>query len=484
MAVCILKLSGIVLCIAMTIVPGRGTMAADVTWPPSTGLLDADNRIVVRELLPGALITIEARETADNKTVWRSFASYMADDTGVVDTTTSPALAGTWVGVDASGWLWSMVPEPATSVAHMHGMIGAEPERLATWRRPGGPARHVVLQIREGDTVIGDIDIVRWRLAPDVRVEDVSASEHGVAGKLLLPGAQRTPRALAVVALGGSFGGLSLTEAQLLASHGYAVFALAYFKYEGLTDSGSLLPLEYFAQAIDWFRRHQGVEHVALLGKSRGGEAVLLFGSLYPDHADALIAYVPSHLVNNGEGEAWGDWLTDERSMWTHQGKPVPFVPYVDSQTPAIVEKRERLKTRIPGYAIAQEYALIWAGERNGPYAIDLERIDAPALVLAGAVDAIWPSGMSANIIREKTDTGKPVADWVVEVFPEAGHSWGLPNEIATLSEFAYVGQNFNGFIALGGSTKGNAAAARRAWDRLLEFLADVETNLRQNAGQ
>lgn len=466
----------IVLCLALGKLFAAAATAEEVTWPPPTGLLDTDNRVVVRQLLPGALIRIEARERADNGTVWRAFATYMADDTGIVDTHSSPALAGTWTGVDASGWLWSMVPEAVTSVTELQQAINDEPALLRKWQRPGGAARQIALEIREGARLMGSTHITRWRIAPDVGVEDIAKRDHGVAGKLLLPGAKPARRALAVVALGGSFGGLSMAEAQMLASHGYPVLALAYFKYEGLTDSGSLLPLEYFAQAIDWLRRYQDIEHVALLGKSRGGEAVLLFGSLYPNKADALIAYVPSHLVNNGEGEAWGDWLTDERSMWTHKGNPVPFVPYVDSQTPAVVEKRQRLKSGLPGYAIAQEYALIWQGEADGPYAIDLQRIRVPTLVLAGAVDGIWPSGMSANIIRRTVDAGDRTNDWTVEIFPEAGHSWGLPNDVASLSEFAYVGQNFNGFIALGGSAKGNAAAARRAWDGLLNFLADVET--------
>ncbi len=448
------------------------TAAAEphIEWPPD-GLLDADNRLTVGGLLPGALLIVEATERSANDVEWRAFSTYMADDRGIIDTAVAPALAGTWTGVDPAGWLWSMLPQPADSLVEMRTLIGRDPALLQRWQRPGGGERRITLSVREGAEVIGSRQIVRRRLAGDVVIEDIEQSEHGVAGRLLLPPGEDGEPSLGVVVLGGSFGGLRLPEAELLASSGYPVFALAYFKYPGLPDSGSLLPLEYFADAVDWFRDRAKVRRVVMLGRSRGGEATLLFGALFPGSVDGLIAVVPSHLVNNGEGLAWGDWLHDESSMWTRGGSPVQFVSYVESQTPTIVAKRKRLKRGLPGYAIAPEYALVWRGEADGPNAIDVADIPVPFLVQAGAVDGVWPSAYSARLIRR---AAAAAALATVEIFPEAGHSWGLPGEISTMADFAYVGQNFNGFIALGGSAPGNADAARQSWHSMLRFLATV----------
>ena len=45
-------------------------------------------------------------------------------------------------------------------------------------------------------------------------------------------------------------------------------------------------------------------DFVALSGQSRGGELVLLLGSLFPDKVSAVIGYVPSALVHGGQAAA------------------------------------------------------------------------------------------------------------------------------------------------------------------------------------
>src|SRR5438128_7337617 len=60
--------------------------------------------------------------------------------------------------------------------------------------------------------------------------------------------------------LSGSSGGLPQELAALLASHGYAALALAYFSYEHLPAELVAIPLEYFETGMRWLHAQQGVQ--------------------------------------------------------------------------------------------------------------------------------------------------------------------------------------------------------------------------------
>ena len=125
--------------------------------------------------------------------------------------------------------------------------------------------------------------------------------DDGLVGTLFAPaGDDRRP---AVLAVGGSGGGLSFADAiaPLLASHGYTSMALAYFRMEGLPATLDRIPLEYFERALAWLARHPRVDadRIAMLGGSRGGELVLPPRCTFPS-IRAVVAYVPSGLVYGG----------------------------------------------------------------------------------------------------------------------------------------------------------------------------------------
>jgi len=105
--------------------------------------------------------------------------------------------------------------------------------------------------------------------------------EDGLRGAWFLPpGDGPHP---AVIILGGSEGGLPAgSAAPLLASHGYATLALAYFGLPGLPRGLVNIPLEYFGKAIAHVRAAVAPRNdfVAVYGGSRGGELALLVASL------------------------------------------------------------------------------------------------------------------------------------------------------------------------------------------------------------
>lgn len=56
----------------------------------------------------------------------------------------------------------------------------------------------------------------------------------------------------AIVVLGGSEGGLHDDQARLMAAHGYAALALAYFGVDPLPSKLTAIPVEMVSRGIDW----------------------------------------------------------------------------------------------------------------------------------------------------------------------------------------------------------------------------------------
>ena len=175
-----------------------------------------------------------------------------------------------------------------------------------------------------------------------------------------------------MIVFGGSEGGKTVPELQAayLASHGYTTLALAYFGDTGVPAELSLIPLEYFATAIDWLTHQPSVNphHIGVRGGSRGGELALLLGSRFPQ-LKTVVASAPSNVV-------WGGLPNIGQSAWSENGRPVPFlIPKVDGTKPPFEWWVDALDT--PQAAVA---------------AIPVERINGPVLLLNGADDQLWPS--------------------------------------------------------------------------------------------
>ncbi|NWI60954.1 ACOT1 thioesterase, partial [Calyptomena viridis] len=80
-----------------------------------------------------------------------------------------------------------------------------------------------------------------------------------------------------IIDIHGLSGGLFEHRASLLANHGFATLALAYYQYEDLPQKLTELHLEYFEEAVNYMLQHPQVKGpgVGLLGFSKGGELSL-----------------------------------------------------------------------------------------------------------------------------------------------------------------------------------------------------------------
>jgi hypothetical protein len=229
---------------------------------PERALNDQPVRIVVSGLEPGASVTLRAGMVDDFGRSWQAQAQFAAESDGTVDVAAMAPLRGSYTDIDAMGLFWSMVPTggPMTGPRTKNAL---EPTR-------------VTITVEADDSVTASRKIERLFVADGV--ERVPVRESGLVGTLFLPtGSGACP---GVLVFSGSGGGAEEGRAALLASHGFAAFALAYFTAPTLPENLVDIPLEYFETGLEWMAQHPGVraDRIGVTGGSRGGGAGLAPG--------------------------------------------------------------------------------------------------------------------------------------------------------------------------------------------------------------
>jgi dienelactone hydrolase len=276
-----------------------------------------------------------------------------------------------------------------------------------------------------------------------------AVSANGLVGELYTPAGPR-PVGGAILVLGGSEGGLrgASSQAQDLARHGYVALALAYFGAAGVPDALTNIPLEYFKTALDFLRHRPGVDphRIGVVGTSKGGEAALVVAATYRE-VRAVVAGVPSNV-------AWQGY--DRRNpmnpapSWTLDGKAVAFVPYA---------------TDVPFTSIFDLYRRSLATlDRHQDAAIQVERINAPVMLVCGEADTLWPSCPMSDAIAGRLKA-RGFRHTVLELrYPAAGHAaFGIPIPAGNPA--------LAKLQALGGDAASNAAARADSWRKALTFL-------------
>lgn len=206
--------------------------------------------------------------------------------------------------------------------------------------------------------------------AGTVEYDKIAVTGHTLVGTLYLP--RVAGKAPVVIAFGGSEGGMHMGDAngEMLAPHGVAVLALAYFKAEGVPPTLDQIPLEYFLGAIDYLAAVPEIDaaRLGVVSGSRGSEAALLLASM-----DARIKSV---VVTTPSEVAWFG-RTQPRAAWTYRGVDVPALSLgLDDQAPVL--------SRFDA-ALGDQAKL-----KQAQFA--LEKINGPILLVSAKNDEIWPS--------------------------------------------------------------------------------------------
>ena len=454
---------------------------------PERAFIDDELSVRICGLSPREIVAVRATTEDDDKREWRSRATFAADASGIVDIASSESLGGTYRGVSSMGLFWSMhLDEAHTDGRAIFARKDAAPNRVLLEVEADGRVGRRVAGRVEGQVLVA-AQIERNYLEPGTETRDLkvptepgSNSEHGVThqdtssrehtiGRLFLPPAAKFRRPLpAVVVLSGSGGGFDIDKAAVLARHGFATLALAYFGVPPLPTWLHRIPLDYFEAAFGWLAAQPEVDsqRIGVLAVSRGAELALLLGSMF-SQIRAVVAYAPSSV-------AWAAGGREKESgeiipSWTHRGQPVPFAP--------LPLRRFIFRSAVPVALLKRPVMfrdLFRAGLRNGKAIsaaeIPVERIRGPILLISGGDDHLWPAAeMSERIVArlKKHNFVHPVEHLH---YPLAGHMLRYPYLPTTARESR--NPHLRGArYSFGGTPSADAEAQADSWRRAIEFL-------------
>lgn len=437
-------------------------------------MLQDDLAIRVEGAMPGESISIRCAVRDVEGHEWRACGRFSADRDGAVDTGSMPSQGGTYCGVDVGGLFWSMRPsqmrEGETRAGYCERALADTALPLMPEFEPLAALECDIVAHSEDGERRTDAKLSRQRVAPGTEVEVVASGNlQGVAFHHD-DGARRP----GVLVLGGSEGGLLPARAAALAAEGFVTLALGYFDYKERPKAAINLPLEYFRDALRWLRERSTVS--AVFGASRGSEAAILTACHFPELVDAVVAWVPSPVANTGFDMAAGDHFANEtRAMWSFEGVSIPGVQ-LPAENPNVRAKQVADMSRFPGYSFAPEFLNAWQEQSpTSEFALPVERLRAPVFLAGGRDDQLWPSAYGAEQIGAllaKNGFEKTVE---CRVYPNAGHMIGVPNEVRPFSDVVrwvdgYSGVD-RGLVHYGGTPEGNASAARRSWQDVVQFL-------------
>jgi acyl-coenzyme A thioesterase 1/2/4 len=409
-------------------------------------------RVRAEGYAPGARICITCTLTDDEGLGWLSAGHFVAGADGAAQLDEAPSEGGTYQGTHGDGLFWSMLPQSpqqgrdfmtsSTARLHRFGMPQVEP--LA-------PLRFDLEASCDGyPSARASCELVR--LAPGIDVEPL---EHGRLRGQSFMWRDRTRSKGAVLTVGGSGGGLELTQAPLIASLGYDVLSLAYFAYQDLPTTLSEIPLEYFGEAFSWMRSTYGHQRVAVQGGSRGGELTLVLTAYFPQHVLACVAMVPMYAVTHG----WDPATNAGLPAWTIDGKPLPWVVPTD-QVP-MSRIREIGRAEVDGYpASAAYFKDLDTEDARTRCAIPIECARAAILLVSGDDDQMWPCSWGSDLVVNRLRAKGYTHGFKHLRLCGTGHVLPTPHMV-TSSVRAMYHPLAKVFLACGGWPE---PAARNAW--------------------
>ncbi len=419
--------------------------------------------IQVSGAVAGGKVIIDASLTDLGERVWSSRGTYYADHEGRVDPAVLASVDGTYMGVDAFGLFWSMVPAPDTESVPSAPLLGESVEVTLTARV---------------ETRADSLDTTEISTSHQVRLVRDGVTRHEVREGDLRGVLFRPPEPSSftpVLVISGSGGGAPESAAQALANEGLTALAIAHFNYPDRPAELLEIPLEYFEEAIEYLKGETGSEKVALMGSSRGGEGVLIIASTFPEQVSAVVSGVPSNIVNSA---CCSPAMTYEYA-WTYQGRPLPAFGLVEGT--GFKELLGVNQKYADGFEWFQRHMLIGklTEDRNAPYIIPVERIEAPILLISGDADAVWPSSPAADrVVRRLEENGYAYRFEHIKV-TGAGHTASVAERLLVTSQIgsAPFRHRLDPTVefTMGGAPAENFHGPRAAHYRKIEFLKQVD---------
>ncbi|MGH0185617.1 UNVERIFIED_CONTAM: hypothetical protein FKN15_018511 [Acipenser sinensis] len=530
--------------------------------PDSKCLFDRPVTVKVDGLAPRQLVTLRATLTDEKGDVFSSSARYQSDGKGRLDLSESPALGGDYSGVQPMGFLWALKPQSPwrrlmkrdvttpykvdievrsggeavgkdspgpllASCAHERGFIGQGVRRVP-----------VDIEVRSGGEAVGKdspgpllASCAHERGFIGQGVRRLPVREGRIRATLFLPPGEGPFPGL--VDLGGTAGGLLEYRSSLLAGHGFAAMALAYFGFEDLPERMWEFHLEYFEEALRYLQAlpQQSMQTIKLLCN---GSLITCEGP-FPGLLDlggtagGLLEYRSSLLAGHGFAAmalAYFGFEDLPERMWEFhleyfeealrylQALPqvcpggvgvvgiskgadlalsvASFLPGVSAVVSVagcnanfMTPLQCGWSTLLPGLGMCLERVQVdealggvldlsdcYEDPRDPSlqgFVVPIERASARFLFLVGEDDQNWPSTLYAAEAARRLGTHGRAPPEVMS-FPGAGHLLEPPY-------FPHCRASFHKLVGApllwGGQPQPHAAAQEQAWSRVLSFLKE-----------
>ncbi|XP_072218392.1 acyl-coenzyme A thioesterase 1-like [Leuresthes tenuis] len=235
--------------------------------PSVRSLYDKLVQIKVEGLAPHKPVRLTSKLADDRGIIFRASALYKADETGQVDVCRAPSFGGSYTGVEPMGLFWAMAPDTPHSKLLKKNVLSptlVELEALS----------------EETAELLASETCERGYLTDGMK--RIPLQEGKLRGVLFIPAGEGPfPGILDLYILGG---GLNEPRASLLASKGFVVLALAYYGYKDLPKNPQHLDLEYFEEALTYFRRRPEVKGpgIGIISISLSGGLALAMSSFFP----------------------------------------------------------------------------------------------------------------------------------------------------------------------------------------------------------
>ena len=448
--------AGLVLAAMVAVMPATATAGVlHLTVTPKVSAADAPLAIRVSGLRPGANVTLTVSSVDAKGVKWSSSSTYKAGPAGTVDPATTPAVAGSYTGVDAMGPIDMMKGSPdsappdsvgvTTSAGWPFGTSSLYPDDWYAWDSCPSALKcswakplSFVFSVTAGEA---NASTTVWRgPATPVTARRESVAGTGFYGVFWQPPAGLDNH-IGVLELAGGMGGIDASVGALLAARGYPTLDLAYFDspdqhlpglppFSGVPPYSGVpkIPLEYFAKALHWLGSQPGVNRARLwvVGWSLGTEAALLTAAHFPNLVHGVVAFSPN------------DAATCLDATWTLAGKPLPCTKFEGAPQ-----------------------------QTDNPAAvIPVAKIHGPVEFVCGERDTVWPSCPNSQAMMAKLAAAHDAYLHRLVEYPDAGHGIGI------FAPYTPGLAPIEGKDGIGGDTPiANPIARAEQWPKLLAFL-------------
>lgn len=407
---------------------------AQLTATPRSALVDEPVHIRATGLDPFQVVCLQASLKDKKGTIFGSQAYYKANEVGEIDLERDSAIGGSYVGVHPMGLFWSLTPEKPLARLMKDDVMDSPFQIELKLCDPHFPVKYITVSPPRAS-----LTLERWYVAPGVT--RIQVKEGRLRGALFLPpGEGRFP---AVIDLFGSTGGLLEFRASLLASHGFAALALAYWGYDDLPTQLEQVDIAYFEEAANFLLRHPKVlgPGVGIVSVCKGAEIGLSVAINLKQITATVLINGPNFVISN----------------------PHVYHGQVNQPMPCSIEL---MSSDVSGLA---EFYKVYehTADENSQYFLPIEKAQGHFLFIVGEDDKnINSKAHAQRATAQLTRNGKK--NWTLLSYPGAGHLIEPPySPLCSASRIPFVCPA----IHWGGEAIPHAAAQEHSWKEIQKFL-------------